>query len=194
MARLSGSTAEFLSIWQIMMLGRTLFSVKDDQLTLTLAPTLPDYLTQGCTAVEATLLGRTRVIYHIQPGKTYLPGKYALTGMTVRWQDGSQSVFEDGCPAGEAADRIRRQEAAVIEVTLNDGRTHQFCTQCGAKLPVNTRFCTECGAELQPVAEPVDPVGGAQLQPGQQPVFQPASSEPIQLPRSDGPVCKPGEG
>ena len=198
-ARLSGSTAEFLSIWQIMMLGRTLFSVKDDQLTLTLAPTLPDYLTQGCTAVEATLLGKTRVIYHIQPGKTYLPGKYALTGMTVRWQDGSQSVFEDGCPAGEAADRIRRQEAAVIEVTLNDGRTHQFCTQCGAKLPVNTRFCTECGAELPPVMEApqaatVSSAAGAQLHPGQQPVFQPASSEPIQLPKSDGPVFKPFEG
>jgi hypothetical protein len=182
-----------------MMLGRTLFTMKDDQLTLTLAPTLPDYLTQGCTAIEATLLGKTRVIYHIQPGKTYLPGQYALTGMTVRWQDGSQSMFEDGQPTGEAAQRIRRQEAAVIEVTLNDGPTHQFCTQCGAKLPASIRFCTECGAELQPVTEApqaatVSPAAAMQLQPGQQPVFQPASSQPIQLPKSDGPVFKPFEG
>ncbi len=195
-ARLSGSTAEFLSIWQILLLGRQLFTMKDDQLTLTLSPMLPDYLTAGTDVVEGTLLGKTKVRYHVTPGRAYVPGQYSLAGMTVRWQDGSQTAFADGMPAGEAAQRIRRQEAAEIELTLTDTPAHRFCNQCGAKLPGDAKFCTECGAQLPvPAAAAVQTTGAApgqpvfhtkdsaplQLQPVERPVFTPASDEPLQL-------------
>ena len=117
-ARLSGSTAELLSIWQIMLLGKTLFTLEDGQLQLNLAPVLPAYLTQGRDQIEATLLSKTRVVYHIQPGKAYLPGQYAMQQVTVRWQDGSEESFA-AMPQGDAAQRIRRQEAAEIHVSLS---------------------------------------------------------------------------
>lgn len=189
-ARLSGSTAEFLSIWQIMMLGRQLFTHENGQLVLTLAPVLPAYLTQGCDAIEATLLGKTKVIYRIQPGKAYLPGQYSLSNMTVRWLDGTETIFADALPTGEAAERIRRQEAAQITVILTEGRPFQYCTQCGVKLPGSARFCTECGAELQPMPVAAS-VAAAQPAAGQPPVFQPASSEPIQLQQGQMPVFTP---
>ena len=189
-ARLSGSTAEFLSIWQIMMLGRNLFTMQDGQLTLTLSPMLPAYLTHGCDTVEATLLGKTKVVYHVQPGASYVPGQYATSNMIVRWADGTESLFADALPAGEAAQRIRRQEAALIEVTLTPGKPFQFCTQCGVKLPGSVRFCTECGAQLQ-AAPAAAPAAAAQPKPGQPPVFQPASSQPIQLVQLNQPVFQP---
>ncbi len=192
-ARLSGSTAEFLSIWQIMMLGQNLFSLKDGALTLTLAPVLPDYLTLGCNAIEATLLGKTKVVYHIQPGKSYLPGNYSLSGMNVRWQDGTVSSYADGQPTGEDAQRIRRQEAALIEVTLTEGKPFQYCTQCGAKMSGSVRFCTECGAPMPVVAPVAAPVAAQpqQMPVGQPPVFTPASSEPIQLEQFQQPAFQP---
>jgi hypothetical protein len=117
-ARLSGSTAELLSIWQIMLLGKNLFTLEDGQLQLNLQPVLPAYLTQGRDQIEATLLGKTRVVYHIQPGKAYLPGQYDARQVAVRWLDGSEASFA-AMPRGDAAQRIRRQEAAEIHVSLN---------------------------------------------------------------------------
>ena len=189
-ARLSGSTAEFLSIWQIMMLGRQLFTHENGQLALTLAPVLPTYLTRGCDAIEATLLGKTKVIYRIQPGKAYLPGQYSMSNMTVRWLDGTETLYADAMPTGEAAERIRRQEAAQITVILTEGRPFQYCTQCGTKLPGSVRFCTECGMELQPMPVAA-PAAAAQPAAGQMPVFQPASSEPIQLGQVQMPTFTP---
>lgn len=117
-ARLSGSTAEFLSIWQLMLLGRELFTLQNGQLTLALQPLLPAYLTRGCDTIEATLLGKTRVVYHIQPGQAYIPGGYVPESAVVTWQNGAQATFANGSITGEAAQRIRRQEAASIHITL----------------------------------------------------------------------------
>ena len=117
-ARLSGSTAEFLSIWQIMLLGRELFTLQGGRLSLALQPLLPAYLTRGCETIEATLLGKTRVVYHIQPSQAYIPGGYGLENAVVTWEDGTQDTFADGCITGEAAERVRRQEAASIHLTL----------------------------------------------------------------------------
>lgn len=116
-ARLSGSTAEMLSIWQIMMLGDGLFTTGEGGLRLNLNPLLPDYLTAGCDTIEATLLGKTRVCYRVEPGKAYIPGQYTVGEVTVVWKDGMGEVFA-GQPEGEAAERIRRLEALEIHVEL----------------------------------------------------------------------------
>ncbi len=63
-ARLSGTTAEFLSIWQMMMMGKKLFNVNDEGLTLKLAPILPSWLFDSEGKVQFTMLGKTQITYH----------------------------------------------------------------------------------------------------------------------------------
>lgn len=116
-ARLSGSTAEFLSMWQIMLLGERLFAVRDGELELRLRPLLPKALTRGQETVEATLLGRTRVIYHIAPGEDYVPGNYRVSRRRTEWTDGT--VWE-GALRGEAARRVRAGEAVRLELWLEN--------------------------------------------------------------------------
>jgi hypothetical protein len=63
-ARLSGSTAEFLSIWNIMMAGKRPFFLKDGQLCLQFAPSLPGWLFTQEGQIAFKFLGRCQVIYH----------------------------------------------------------------------------------------------------------------------------------
>jgi hypothetical protein len=63
-ARLSGSTAEFLSIWHIMMAGQRPFHVHSNQLRLTLQPTLPGWLFRDDGTLTFNFLGHCTVTYH----------------------------------------------------------------------------------------------------------------------------------
>ncbi len=118
-ARLSGSTAEFLSIWQIMLLGGKLFTFENGELSLRLSPMLPSYLTKGCSLIEATLLGRTKVIYEIEANRCYVPGEYVISDFRVIWNDGTEQCFEDSVLRGCDAVRVRNREALQITARLN---------------------------------------------------------------------------
>ncbi|MBN1669338.1 MAG: hypothetical protein JW862_19765 [Anaerolineales bacterium] len=63
-ARLSGSTAEFLSIWRIMMAGKQPFFVQAGELCLKLAPILPGWLFTGSGKISFKFLGQCSVHYH----------------------------------------------------------------------------------------------------------------------------------
>jgi hypothetical protein len=63
-ARLSGATAEFLSMWRQMMAGARPFFVQDNQLCLALKPILPGWLFNDDNTVSCKFLGSTTVIYH----------------------------------------------------------------------------------------------------------------------------------
>ena len=63
-ARLSGSTAEFLSMWNVMFFGAQPFFVKDGALHLALKPALPGWLFDDAGTVTATFLGQCAVTYH----------------------------------------------------------------------------------------------------------------------------------
>ncbi|WP_246944891.1 cellobiose phosphorylase [Bacillus pinisoli] len=63
-ARLSGTTAEFLSMWQVMMMGKKLFSVNEDQLVLQLQPILPEWLFNDQNQIRFVLLGEVEVTYY----------------------------------------------------------------------------------------------------------------------------------
>jgi hypothetical protein len=62
-ARLSGSTAEFLSIWNIMMAGMTPFFVQDEQLYLAFKPVLPGWLFDEQGKISFRFLGNCMVTY-----------------------------------------------------------------------------------------------------------------------------------
>ena len=63
-ARLSGSTAEFLSLWNAMMFGAQPFFVKNGELHLAFKPVLPGWLFDDAGIVTCTFLGQCTVTYH----------------------------------------------------------------------------------------------------------------------------------
>jgi hypothetical protein len=63
-ARLSGSTAEFLSIWLVMMSGKQPFFIQDGYLCLALQPSLPGWLFSESGELSFRFLGSCTVTYH----------------------------------------------------------------------------------------------------------------------------------
>ncbi|MFX1283552.1 MAG: cellobiose phosphorylase [Promethearchaeota archaeon] len=77
-ARLSGSTAEFLNIWFIMMVGKQPFFMKDDELHLEFKPILPDWLFDRKGEINFKFLGRTMVCYHNPERKDTFTGEIRI--------------------------------------------------------------------------------------------------------------------
>ncbi len=116
-ARLSGSTVEFLSMWVGMMFGE-LFSWKDGELTLSLTPALPAYLLGEEKRVEAVLLGNTRVIYETAQTRDYFPGNYSVERMELTYRDKSSFQTCQSVLAGETAKAVRDGKIETIYVKL----------------------------------------------------------------------------
>jgi hypothetical protein len=72
-ARLSGSTAEFLSIWNLMLAGAQPFFVQEDQLCLALRPALPGWLFSAEGEISFRFLGCCTVTYHNPRRRTLTP-------------------------------------------------------------------------------------------------------------------------
>jgi hypothetical protein len=62
-ARLTGATAEFLSMWNLMMVGSSPFFTQDGKLYLRLRPALPEWLFDQENTVRFTFLGQCQVTY-----------------------------------------------------------------------------------------------------------------------------------
>ncbi len=116
-ARLSGSTAEFLQMWTLMMFGKTPFAMTENGLTVEFAPALPEYLIPEDGVVEAKFIGRTLVTYNFPAKKDYIPGEYSTGKITVTWKDGNVSDF-DGCISGKDAETVRNGDAESIVVEI----------------------------------------------------------------------------
>lgn len=96
-ARLSGSTVEFLQMWKIMMFGRNCFTEENGKLVLRFAPAIPARLLGEEKTVSATFLGSTPVVYHFAEKKDYIPGEYNVLEIKLRYGDGS--VYQTTNPA-----------------------------------------------------------------------------------------------
>ncbi len=117
-ARLSGATAEFLDMWQLMFFGQHPFAMHGDLLTLSLCPTLPKRLIAEDATVSATLLGHTPVCYHLPIRDSVTPATHRAARYRLTLADGSQRVFEGESLIGEAAAMAREGRFAAIHVEL----------------------------------------------------------------------------
>jgi hypothetical protein len=63
-ARLSGSTAEFLSIWYKMMVGKQPFYLKEGQLCLAFKPALPGWLFNDDGQIQFNFIGKCKITYN----------------------------------------------------------------------------------------------------------------------------------
>ncbi|MBE6023152.1 MAG: hypothetical protein E7231_07950 [Cellulosilyticum sp.] len=117
-ARLSGSTAEFLHIWQLMMFGKQLFTVENENLVLRLQPCLPKYLIDDKQEVECTLLGRISVIYRVNKCADFIPGSYKITQIKVVDDAQIETVYEKDILLNEVAEKVRQGKVIRMEVNL----------------------------------------------------------------------------
>ncbi len=117
-ARLSGSTAEFLQMWQIMMFGRTPFTCDEYGLKLELQPLLPDYLVGTENTVEAMFLGTIPVTYHLSGTGSFLPGEYKITQYRIVDPDGMGTIVSTEFIRGPLCGRIRSRNVKEIEVWI----------------------------------------------------------------------------
>lgn len=118
-ARLSGSTVEFIHMWSLMMFGLQPFAVQDGKLTLTFAPALPAYLIGEGRQVEAVFLGKIPVCYHLAEQKDYLPDGYEVKEIALTRGDGAQTKVEGGVLPEEWAKAVRDGEVSRIDVTVS---------------------------------------------------------------------------
>ncbi|GJM81896.1 hypothetical protein HMSSN139_43920 [Paenibacillus sp. HMSSN-139] len=118
-ARLSGSTAEFLSMWMTMMAGKRIFRLHEGKLRLVLHPLLPGWLFDERGEVSFRFLGTTEVVYrNPQKKDTYGPNAASIRRLVVRRQDGSEQVVDGSVIEGQLAEEIRSGAVRRIEAEL----------------------------------------------------------------------------
>lgn len=117
-ARLSGSTIEFISMWKLMFFGKKYFTEENGELTFRPEPCMPKYLIKDGGSVEATLLSDTKLRYEFAEVKDYIPGQYQIGKITLVDVDGAETVCPDGKVTGELAHAIRDGRIAEITVEI----------------------------------------------------------------------------
>lgn len=117
-ARLSGSTVEFLQMWTIMMFGKQPFGMEEDKLVLTFAPALPACLVGDDCIVEAMFLGSTKVVYHFAEKKDYIPGEYNVTEIKLKYKDGSAYQTANSVIGSLAAYDVRDGKVGQIDIRI----------------------------------------------------------------------------
>lgn len=115
-ARLSGATAEVLSMWNIMMTGGTPFTIKNGELCFQLSPKLASWMFDEKGEVSFTMLGQTGFrIINSEQLNTFSKGVF-IHSYEILWRDGQVSKSQK--VKGQSALRIRNQEAKQVLVYI----------------------------------------------------------------------------
>lgn len=115
-ARLSGSTAEFLSMWQIMMFGKNPFRYENGKLSLCLMPAFPSYLIGKDGTITASFLGHIKVTYHLPDKGDFYPGNYVVK--SCRLADKEGRIFTAERMTEELAYAVRNGRIHSIDIII----------------------------------------------------------------------------
>lgn len=116
-ARLSGSTAEFVEMWLCMTAGRRPFRLDAaGELVLELKPSLPKGYFDENGEFEFRFLNKTAVTYRNSRGIDTFSPDFDIDKITIEWDGGGRSVIEGNVITGALAHRVRAREAKRIEV------------------------------------------------------------------------------
>jgi hypothetical protein len=118
-ARLSGSTAEFLSIWQFIMTGPKPFFEMNGELHLALKPVLPGWFFKEDGRLTFKFLGRCKVTYLNPERKDTYSSETTVNNITLETSEGSQVTFEKDTIPAPYAEMVRRGKVSGIEITFN---------------------------------------------------------------------------
>lgn len=119
-SRLTGSTAEMLSMWRYMFFGKQLFKFEDGELIFELSPKLNQSLFKE-GLVEVKLFNKTQVIYHLESAcDTYDPKTY-VSHMTLH--KANETLEVNGSQVkGVWTKDIRNGNVYKINVYLRGGK------------------------------------------------------------------------
>ena len=115
-ARLSGSTIEFISMWKLMMFGSKPFRFENGELSCKFEPAIPAYLVGDDKQVTATLVGHTEVTYHLSEKKDYIPGEYVIEKMEAVYENKAMVSTGNATFSGQIAKDIRDGKVKRIDV------------------------------------------------------------------------------
>lgn len=110
-ARLTGATSEYLSMWQLMMIGKKWFSFADDELTFTFAPILAADFFDEAGIVQTTLFHKTQVTYYNPTGLATFDPNVIVSHLLV---DGQRVSGDTLCGAQAVA--LRNGEFNTVAV------------------------------------------------------------------------------
>ena len=118
-ARLSGATAEFISIWLAMTSGLKPFFMCEGNLCLALQPSLPGYFFTDAKTFTFNFLGACRVVYHNKAGKNTFGTEAAqVQSYRISYNDGTTEEVTGKYICGKSALAIREGKAKSIDVIL----------------------------------------------------------------------------
>jgi hypothetical protein len=120
-ARLSGSTAEFLEIWLIMNAGVKPFTLDSKgQLNLQFKPTLKKWLFRKDNTYSFNFLSKIRVVYH-NPKKKDTFGKTGVKPAKITFKDKNDNPVElsSGIIPSPYAQQIRARQIQQIDIYLD---------------------------------------------------------------------------
>lgn len=118
-ARLSGATAEFLSLYITMMAGRTPFEWVDGALVLIFRPILPAWLFDDAGQVQFTFLGHTTIIYtNPERRDTFGANAAQPATMTLTLADGRAIELTGGMIPMPYAEQVRCGAIQRIDIQL----------------------------------------------------------------------------
>ena len=120
-ARLSGSTIEFISMWKLMFFGKNVFGLKKGELVFRPQPAVPEYLLKeedNRYTVSSTLLGCTKITYETKEKKDIIPGEYEIKEIVLNYKDGRKESVKGNIVSGSAAVSIRNGEVEAVRVKI----------------------------------------------------------------------------
>jgi hypothetical protein len=120
-ARLSGSTVEFLNIWLVMNVGKKPFILDEkNELNLRFSPVLAGWLfTKKANTYSFSFLGKVQVVYH-NPQRKDTFGKDAAVVRKIAFNDENNKpvqIFSDTIPAPYAR-QVRSGRVSRIDIYL----------------------------------------------------------------------------
>ncbi|MBZ4663884.1 MAG: hypothetical protein JG776_1599 [Caloramator sp.] len=117
-ARLSGATAELLSIWRLMFVGKKPFDMRNGKLTLSFNPILPEWLFDEENKVSFNFLGRCNVTYYNPNRKNTYEINSSNQRIVLYLIDGGKVEILGNIIEEEYAIKVREGKVNKIDVYL----------------------------------------------------------------------------
>lgn len=117
-SRLSGSTAELLSIWNTMAFGAHPFIHDGSNLYLQFQPVIPAYLLPASGVLTATFLSEIQVFYHTAGLAALIPGTYQIRNYQLLLKNGRTVTIASCRVPSHWAEKIRTAEVRKIDVYI----------------------------------------------------------------------------